>query len=182
MTFSQYKKQVENTIIKNERLFIAAFLLIFALLTVVDVIEDLYNGSGFAHVFFEVIVVAITLLISIVSFRAFVKDRNQNISIAYSEVAKVKVQAQEWKQKTQQLSSGVSNAIVQQLKDWRLSEAEQDVAFLLLKGLSLKEIADVRQSSERTIRQQASVIYKKSGLAGRAELSAFFLEDLFARD
>ncbi len=52
------------------------------------------------------------------------------------------------------------------------------VAVLLLKGLSLKEIADTRGTTERTARQQANAIYRKAGLGGRAELSAFFLEDL----
>jgi len=31
---------------------------------------------------------------------------------------------------------------------------------------------------ERTVRQHAVAVYRKSGLSGRAELSAFFLEDL----
>jgi DNA-binding NarL/FixJ family response regulator len=48
-----------------------------------------------------------------------------------------------------------------------------------LKGLSHKEIAEVRRTSERTVRQQAREVYGKAQLAGRAELSAFFLEDLF---
>jgi DNA-binding NarL/FixJ family response regulator len=52
------------------------------------------------------------------------------------------------------------------------------VALLLLKGLSFKEIAQVRNASERTVRQQALAVYAKSGLGGRAELAAFFLEDL----
>jgi len=34
------------------------------------------------------------------------------------------------------------------------------------------------ERSERTVRQHAVAVYRKSGLAGRAELSAFFLEDL----
>lgn len=55
---------------------------------------------------------------------------------------------------------------------------EKEVAFLLLKGLSLKEIAEVRQTVEKTARLQATAVYEKSGLAGRSELSAFFLEDL----
>jgi DNA-binding NarL/FixJ family response regulator len=49
---------------------------------------------------------------------------------------------------------------------------------LLLKGLSHKEIANLRSTSEATIRQQAASIYQKSSLSGRAALSAFFLEDL----
>jgi hypothetical protein len=52
------------------------------------------------------------------------------------------------------------------------------VAMLLLKGLGHKEAASVLDRSERTVRQHAVSVYRKSGLAGRAELSAFFLEDL----
>ena len=48
------------------------------------------------------------------------------------------------------------------------------------KGLSLKEISTVRSTSERTVRTQARALYGKSGLEGRAALSAFFLEDLLA--
>jgi DNA-binding NarL/FixJ family response regulator len=52
------------------------------------------------------------------------------------------------------------------------------VGLLLLKGLSHKEVSEVRKTSETTIRQQALAIYRKAGLRSRAELSAFFLEDL----
>ncbi len=62
---------------------------------------------------------------------------------------------------------------------WRLTDAERDIAWLVLKGLSFKEIAVLRNRSERTIRQQAGAIYSKSGLGSRSELSACFLEDLF---
>jgi DNA-binding NarL/FixJ family response regulator len=49
----------------------------------------------------------------------------------------------------------------------------------MLKGAALCEIATCRQTSETTIRQQAQAIYRKSGLSGRAELSAYFLGSLF---
>ena len=58
--------------------------------------------------------------------------------------------------------------------------AEREVALLLLKGLSHREIAAVRAVSERTVREQARSLYAKAGLTGRAALSAFFLEDLLA--
>ncbi|MCZ7679332.1 MAG: hypothetical protein M5U28_11460 [Sandaracinaceae bacterium] len=54
------------------------------------------------------------------------------------------------------------------------------MCLLLLKGLSLKEIAAARDTGERTAREQARAVYRKSGLSGRAELAAFFLEDLLA--
>jgi DNA-binding NarL/FixJ family response regulator len=48
---------------------------------------------------------------------------------------------------------------------------------LLLKGLSFKEISAVRNTKEKTVRQQASTIYSKSGVDGRHTFSAWFLED-----
>jgi DNA-binding NarL/FixJ family response regulator len=59
---------------------------------------------------------------------------------------------------------------------WGLTPAERDVALGLLKGKSHKVIAYETGRSERTVRQHAVAVYQKSGLGGRAELSAFFLE------
>jgi DNA-binding NarL/FixJ family response regulator len=59
-----------------------------------------------------------------------------------------------------------------------LTAAEREVGLLLLKGLSHKEVAAARGTSETTIRQQALAVYRKAGLRNRSDLSAFFLEDL----
>jgi DNA-binding CsgD family transcriptional regulator len=84
----------------------------------------------------------------------------------------------QWRSRTSEMMQGLGALIDRQFADWSLSSAEREVALLLLKGLSLKAIAEVRETSERTVRQQALAIYRKAGVAGRAELSAFFLEDL----
>ena len=65
-----------------------------------------------------------------------------------------------------------------QFTEWGLSPSEQEVALLMLKGLSVKEISASRSTHEKTVRKQASAIYEKSGLGGRHELSAWFFEDL----
>ena len=70
-------------------------------------------------------------------------------------------------------------AIESQFDAWSLTPAEADIAGLLLKGVSLREIADLRRTADATIRQQAQSIYRKSGLGGRRELAAYFLESLF---
>jgi len=70
-----------------------------------------------------------------------------------------------------------SEVIQQQFDDWKLTEGEQQVGMLLLKGLSFKEIAAVRSTKEKTVRQQASSIYSKTNLEGRHEFSGWFLED-----
>jgi len=56
------------------------------------------------------------------------------------------------------------------------------VALFLLKGYGHKQIAALTNRSERTVRQHAGVVYEKSGLGGRAELSAYFLQVLLLPD
>ena len=69
-------------------------------------------------------------------------------------------------------------ALDRQFHRWELTPAESEVTLLLLKGFKHREIAGLRSTAERTVRQQALSVYKKAGLAGRTELAAFFLEDL----
>lgn len=97
---------------------------------------------------------------------------------AKADAERAKLDAERWRQEAAELVQGLSDAIDRQLAAWSLTETEQTVARLILKGLSHKEIAALRETSEATVRQQAAAVYRKSGLAGRAELAAFFLEDL----
>ncbi len=87
-------------------------------------------------------------------------------------------EVERWRNEAHEALQGLGAAIEKQCDRWALTDAERAVAMLLLKGLSMKEIADARGTAERTTRQQALAVYRKAGLAGRAELAAFFLEDL----
>lgn len=84
---------------------------------------------------------------------------------------------QQMNNKIQQASRQYGEVIREQLEAWQLTTSEREVALLLLKGLSFDEIASVRDTKEKTVRQQASSIYRKSGLNGRHELAAWFFED-----
>lgn len=53
-----------------------------------------------------------------------------------------------------------------------LTAAEVEVASLAASGLSNTKIADVRQSSHRTVANQLASVYAKLGVAGRRELRA----------
>ena len=87
----------------------------------------------------------------------------------------------DFQQKIGHLSSEFLSYIDAQFNQWSFSRGEKEIALLLIKGLSMKEIAEIRGSNENTVRQQASQIYRKSQLGGRMELSAFFLDDLLAQ-
>ena len=114
----------------------------------------------------------------LLAYRSFLVYRDRLALIRDLDLARI--QGRQWRDETRALLKGLGEAIDRQFSTWKLSEAERDVGLLILKGLSLKEIAAARITSERTIRAQARSIYAKAGLSGRAALSAFFLEDLLA--
>jgi DNA-binding CsgD family transcriptional regulator len=83
-----------------------------------------------------------------------------------------------WRSRVEKHLRGLGAEIDAQLRRWTLTPAERETALLLLKGYGHRDIAALLGKSERTVRQQAVAVYRKSNLSGRAELSAFFLEDL----
>lgn len=86
--------------------------------------------------------------------------------------------AARWRQEAHEALRGLGQAIDQQFERWGLTTAEREVGLLLMKGLSHREVAELRGTGEQTVRQQAQTVYRKAGLRGRADLAAFFLEDL----
>lgn len=82
---------------------------------------------------------------------------------------------------TQEAAHDYSQAVEKQFATWKLTLSEREVAVALLKGLSFQEIALMRDTREKTVRQHASTVYRKSGLAGRHELAAWFFEDLLGQ-
>jgi DNA-binding CsgD family transcriptional regulator len=97
---------------------------------------------------------------------------------ARAEARRWSEDARRWNREAQDVLQGLGEAIDRQFERWGLSTAEREIALLQLKGLRHKAIAELRQTSERTVRQQALAVYRKSGLNGRSDLAAFFLEDL----
>jgi DNA-binding NarL/FixJ family response regulator len=94
---------------------------------------------------------------------------------------RLEVTAQEaarFREEAQSMLRGLADAIDKQLHRWELTRTEKEVALLLLKGLSHREIAANRGTTDATTRQQARALYRKAGLKGRNDLAAFFLEDL----
>jgi DNA-binding CsgD family transcriptional regulator len=83
-----------------------------------------------------------------------------------------------WRASARKALEGLGTAIDEQLRAWALTPAEREVALLLLKGHSHKRIARATGRSERTARQHAAAVYQKANLGSRAELAAYFLDDL----
>lgn len=123
--------------------------------------------------------VVVTSVGTVLLFRISRQQHDEHREVI-RELEMARLQGQRWRSESRVLLEGLGQAIDQQFHRWSLTDAEREVALLLLKGLSTKEIAMVRAGSERTVREHARAIYAKAGLTGRAALSAFFLEDLLA--
>jgi DNA-binding CsgD family transcriptional regulator len=125
-----------------------------------------------------ILLVALFAVPVLLAYRSFLVYKDRLTLVRDLDAARL--QGRQWRDETRSLLRGLGEAIDRQFLTWKLTEAERDVGLLILKGLSLREIAAARVTSERTIRAQARSIYAKAGLSGRAALSAFFLEDLLA--
>jgi DNA-binding NarL/FixJ family response regulator len=155
---------------------IAAALLLIMVLNFLDVLADIKLQVPIWHIYEEIFIVLLSGAIAgylIISSQ--IRIRNLTHSLKESE-KRITVITQKFKDERHHYSS----IIHQQFEDWNLSQSEQEVAMLMLKGLNFQEIAALRNTKEKTCRHQASAIYNKSGLVGRHELSAWFIEDFIS--
>lgn len=65
---------------------------------------------------------------------------------------------------------------------WALTPAERDVAVFLVKGMSISEIATLRNTSEGTVKAQSAAIYRKAGVSGAPQLLSLLIDDLMQID
>jgi DNA-binding CsgD family transcriptional regulator len=76
-------------------------------------------------------------------------------------------------------ASGAFMELVEEsFTEWGLTPAEKDVALFALKGLSTAEIADMRNTSQGTVKAQTNAIYRKAGVSGRPQLISLFVDEL----
>ena len=129
------------------------------------------------HVVFESTMVAGALLMATTLWLGWWRSERSLTELRRSLGARAE-ERDAWRARAQEALEGLAAAIDHQFAAWQLTPAEREVALLLLKGHSHKQVAHATGRSERTARQHAVSVYQKAGLAGRAELAGYFLEDL----
>jgi DNA-binding CsgD family transcriptional regulator len=164
-------------------LYFKEFLIILILAVVVagnlgDVAYDYREGASMTHIAMELSIAILSFaLISGLTFGVWRQSRSN----ARLKKELASLSANTGKALPPALASArheLALVLKKQFEDWQLTQTEREVAMLLLKGLSFKEIASVRDTMEKTVRQQASTIYKKANVSGRHAFSAWFIEDL----
>ena len=163
---------------------VTSLLIGIAVVIAADVLLDALEGGSLAHLLVELLVMvaalagAGVLLRDLREARARARSLARDLLATHQDAERHHRDAERYRAEAAELVRGLGEAIERQLDRWELTAAEKEVAVLLLKVLSHKEVADARGTSERTARGQARSVYHKAGLDSRAALSAFFLEDL----
>jgi DNA-binding CsgD family transcriptional regulator len=143
----------------------------------IDLIMDAPETWLSFHVIYEVSLLFFAMITSIVLWRGW-RGARQSLTATRRMLAERATERDTWRASAESALAGLGRAVDDQLIAWGLTPVEREVAVLLLKGQSHKQIAYSTGRSERTVRQHAVSVYQKSRLNGRAELAAFFLEDL----
>jgi DNA-binding CsgD family transcriptional regulator len=147
------------------------------LLVGADLLFDYKEGTNLFHLVVETLIFFLTIIGLWVGWLQYRAARVESRALKHDLQLAVE-EASRWREESRALIDGLGEAIDLQFRRWKLTPAEAEVGVLLLKGLSHRDVAGVRSTSERTVREQARSLYRKASLAGRSELSAFFLEDL----
>jgi DNA-binding CsgD family transcriptional regulator len=164
---------------------LTAVLLILALSGGLALLDQWWEAEPFSPGDFAFDVAEQALMLAAVAAVAWVvvdlRDLRGAQTALHDDVDRAVALGEAWAADNRESLDDLALAIRRQFDDWSLTPAEADIAGLILKGASLREIAALRRTSEATIRQQAQSVYRKSGLGGRRELAAYFLEALLER-
>ncbi len=136
-----------------------------ALLLLTEVIDDLFLSKDHIN-FFMVFEAIVVVLLAVLVWREIIQRE------------KAEQNANEAQERSERLAGDLANHIDANFQQWNLTQAEHDIAWLLLKGFTFSEMAQIRQVKEKTLRQQATSIYAKGNISSRSELAATFLQDV----
>lgn len=102
------------------------------------------------------------------------------LSLVFTGVEIRKVLGRQDRMETQlkAASGAFAELLDEHFETWSLTPSERDVALLAIKGLSIAEIASLRETREGTIKAQCNAIYRKAGVTGRPQLLSLFIEEL----
>ena len=149
----------------QRRLFALAALAIAILFFLYDLIVDIVIDEelGTTHFILELIVFLGVTMALILGAR---------------DLGRLRKRLDREEKRNKAVSQGLADSIAEQMDEWRMTGSEKDVAWLIIKGYRFAEIAQARGVKENTTRLQATAIYAKAGVSGRAEFVAEIIQSL----
>ncbi len=151
------KKATKRTIRRQQVALIAlaGAIVFFIYDLVVDVILE--GEFGTTHFFIE-----------------FVVFVGVSVALVFGarDLRRVRRRLEAEKKITKFFSQQLAESIEEQMDEWLMTRSEKDTAWLIIKGYRFSEIAEIRNVKESTARLQATSLYAKAGVSGRAEFVA----------
>ncbi len=164
---------------KNQLLAVALVAGLNALLFMLELLSELWPEPTWLLIveeMFEITSFLFSLLM--LGYLFYENQRRQTaIQLLQTNLSNAKAELNQANLRLKQAGQAYHEAMREQFEAWQFTPSEQAVAVFLVKGLSFKEIAEARQTQEKTVRQQATAIYNKSNLKGRHEFAAYFFEN-----
>lgn len=154
----------------------AAFVLYSSL---TDIVEEFSAGEAPLQMLDDIGLFVVSAVLLIIFIKDYLDQQNalQNLS---RQLESTRGQLEKLDAGSSEIARQYRTVIQKQFEQWKLSPGEQEIALALIKGLSFKEVAQLRDTREKTVRQQAASVYRKAGLSGRHELAGWFFEDLLS--
>jgi DNA-binding CsgD family transcriptional regulator len=154
----------------------SCFLLIVAI-SVLDILTSTRPGREGLHLLQDSALCVLTSSLIVILFLNDRAQRQRNEKLLL-ELEAARVNSTRASEQLIDAKRAFGEEIARQFSSWGLTRSEADIALLTLKGFTAKEIAGFRGVSEKTVRNQLTCIYRKSGTTGKMGFIAWFMEDL----
>lgn len=167
------------TMISNEKwnILVKVFFWIVAITSIADVFTDIRQGAYVLHMVQELLMFVFALALLRILYQRTKAQMKQNAQLL-TELNKAKAQSTQASKELIDAKRIFGDQITKQFAGWSFTESEAEVALFSLKGFSAKEIANLRNASEKTVRNQLTSVYKKSGTTSKISFVAWFMEGL----
>lgn len=161
----------------HRRMIFAAFAMFVFATSAAEIVSEFADGETASEMVDDIL----RFCLSAAVLAAFIVEhlaQERALGTLRGQLEQARGQLAQLDAETTKFASQYRAVMQKQFDAWRLTTSEQDVVIGMLKGLSFREIAELRETREKTVRQQASSVYRKAGVASRHELAAWFFEDL----
>lgn len=155
---------------QNPSLWIVfALQAVCALFFALDVLGDLLGISTLTHVNDSDMLEYLVTLVLVVS-----------LLFTSRQLLALLTRQKRLEQQMQIASGAFAELLETHFDDWALTPSERDVALMAIKGLSIADMARLRETKDGTIKAQCNAVYRKAGVTGRPQLLSVFIEELMA--
>ena len=169
--------QLSWTTLPYRRLLFAGFAVFVLYSSFTDLVEEFAAGESLHQMLDDVALFLISTAMLVLFYIDYLSQQQQLRALS-GTLQSMRGRLNQIDSESSRIAKQYRSVIQKQFEQWKLSPGEQEIALALIKGLSFREISELRDTREKTVRQQAASVYKKANLSGRHELAGWFFEDL----